>query len=122
MAVVMDTCALRIAGAVGIDEFQAETTLAMCLSALKAIADTLRIAPLDRYSDRLPRDRFPALRERLTDWRLPAGDGDVWSRLSRIRRGYEPLLAAMATYFLIDLPEWMPASMIETPLEAAEHQ
>ena len=82
MAVIMDTCALRLAGAVGIDEFQAESTLSMCVNALHSIAGILCIKPLATYPDRLTKDRFYALTDKLRDCRLPAGDGQTWSRLS----------------------------------------
>jgi hypothetical protein len=120
MAVIMDTCALRLAGAVGIDEFQCEATLSMCVSAMRSIAEILCIAPAEQYGQRLTRDRFYALREKLRDLALPSGDGDVWPRLERVRQSYEPLLAAMADYFVIELPEWIPSEAIEAPLEAAQ--
>jgi hypothetical protein len=120
MAVIMDTCALRVAGAVGIDEFQAEGTLSMCVSAMRNIGEILCINPVATYPDRLPRDRFLALRDKLREWHLPEGDAQVWPRLARVRESYEPMLAAMADYFVIQLPEWMPAApRIEAPLEAA---
>jgi hypothetical protein len=58
MAVVMDTCALRMAGAGGFDEFQSERTLAMCTSALRNINEILQIRPLERYKDRLSQVLF----------------------------------------------------------------
>jgi len=118
MAVVMDTCALRLAGALPLDEFQAEATLSISVKALRSISDTLQVQPLARYHDRLPHERFLALTDRLRESRLPAGDGDVWSRLSKLRDRYEPMLAALGDYFIIPLPEWMPKAAIETPLEA----
>jgi hypothetical protein len=121
MAVVMDTCALRLAGAGGIDEFQAEGTLAMCVNAMRAIGGILCIRPLATYPDRLPHDRFYALTDKLRDWELPAGDGQTWSRLSRVRDTYEPMLAAIADYFMIQLPDWMPKAKMEAPLEAVRH-
>jgi hypothetical protein len=107
MAVVMDTCALRIAGAGGFNEFQAERTLAMCTSALENISEILRITPLECYSDRLSPNAFHILTEQLRQSELPVGEGDVWRRLSNVRNGYEPLLAAMADYFVIELPAWV---------------
>jgi hypothetical protein len=118
LAVVMDTCALRLSGSLPLDEFQAEATLAMSVKALDSIAEILKIKPLARYPDRLPRERFVALTGALHDLRLPLGEGDVWSRLSKLRDQYEPLLAAMSDYFVIRLPEWMPKAAIEAPLEA----
>jgi hypothetical protein len=108
MAVVMDTCALRMAGAGGLDEFQSERTLAMCTGALRNIGGAIRIRPLERYADRLSTAEFGVLVEQLRGSGLPAGGDDAWQRLSRVRNEYEPLLAAMAHYFLIDLPAWVP--------------
>jgi hypothetical protein len=108
MAIIMDTCALRMAGAGGFDEFQSERTLAMCTSALRNISKILHIQPLVGYTDRLSRTAFRELTEQLRRSELPAGEFDLWERLSRIRNGYEPLLAAMADYFVIELPAWVP--------------
>jgi len=91
----------------------------MCVNAVRDIAGILCISPLATYRDRLPKDRFYALTDKLRDSGLPAGDGQTWSRLSRVRDTYEPMLAAMPDYFVIGLPEWMPATKIQAPLEAA---
>jgi hypothetical protein len=108
MAVVMDTCALRVAGAGGFDEFQAERTLAMCTGTLRNISEILRIRPLERYTDRLPRTAFRELTGQLERMGLPTGGADVWERLFQVRNRYEPLLAAMANYLAIELPAWVP--------------
>jgi hypothetical protein len=119
LAVVIDTCALRMAGAGGFDEFQAERTFAMCTTALRNISQILRIQPLERYTDRLPRSAFRELTEQLRRSELPVGGADVWERLSRVRNGYEPLLAAMADYFVIELPAWVPPPRMEGVLDPA---
>jgi hypothetical protein len=117
-AVVMDTCALRLAGAGGFDEFQAERTLTMSTSAVRNIAHVLQIAPLQQYNDRLSPGAFEVLTEQLRQSGLPTGEGDVWGRLSDVRTGYEPLLAAMANYFVIELPAWVPPKTIERSLNS----
>jgi hypothetical protein len=116
-AAVMDTCALRLAGAGGLDEFQAERTLMMSTSAVRNIAQVLHLAPLERYHDRLSPRTFEVLSGQLRRSGLPAGEGDVWGRLSKLRNGYEPLLAAMANYFVIQLPAWVPPADIEWPFD-----
>jgi hypothetical protein len=107
MAVVMDTCALRMAGAGGFDEFQAERTLAMCTTAMRNIGQILHIGPLEHYPDRLSPGALHALIEQLRQCDLPVGENDLWERLCKVRNGYEPLLVAMAEYFLIELPAWV---------------
>jgi len=107
MAVIMDTCALRMAGAGGFDQFQAERTFAMSTSAMRNISEILRVQPMECYDSRLSQDTFYELIAQLQQNELPVGDADVWSRLSEIRDGYEPLLAAMADYFVIELPAWL---------------
>jgi hypothetical protein len=119
MAVVMDTCALRMAGAGGFDEFQAERTFAMCTSALRNISEILHIQPFERYTDRLSLNAFRVLIEQLRRNELSAGGTDIWERLSRVRKGYEPLLTAMADYFVIELPAWAPAPPMEEALDRA---
>jgi hypothetical protein len=115
VAVVMDTCALCIAGAGGFDDFQAERTLAMCTSALRKVSEILEIRPLKIYNDRLSPGAFYALTERLRENHLPVSDDDVWGRLSGVRSGYEPLLAAIADYLVIELPAWIPPAEKESP-------
>ena len=112
MAVVMDTCALRLAGAGGMDEFQAEATFSICLRALRGIGEILRLEPRRPRDPRLTPEQWNTLRNRLRQWGLPDGGRDLWPRLSRTRDGYEPLLAAFADYLVMELPEWVPASMI----------
>ena len=119
IAVVMDTCALRLAGAGGMDEFQAEATFSICLRALRGIGEILRLEPREPRDPRLTPEQWNTLRNRLRQWELPDGGRDLWPRLSRTRDGYEPLLAAFADYLVMELPEWIPASMIQSPLEAA---
>jgi hypothetical protein len=119
MAVVMDTCALRMAGAGGFDEFQSERTLAMCISALRNINEILQVRPLERYKDRLSPSAFHTLTEQLRRSGLPEGEGDVWGRLSKVRNAYEPLLSAMADYLVIKLPAWVPTVGIEDLLSPA---
>jgi hypothetical protein len=119
MTVVMDVCAIRLAGAGGHDAFQSEATLSMCLSAIRSLAAIFRVHPLATYPERLPPDRFYALIDKLHEWNLPDGGRDFEVRLSRVRDTYEPLIAAMGDYLLIRLPDWIPAAMIRAPLESA---
>jgi hypothetical protein len=115
MAVIMDNCALRMAGAGGFDEFQAERTLAMCISAVRNITEILHIKPLDRCNNRLSPSSFHTLTEQLRQSKLPLGEDDVWGRLLQVRKCYEPLLAAMAEYFVIELPAWVSTVSVEAP-------
>lgn len=117
-AVVMDTCTLRLAGAGGFDEFQAERTFVMSTNAIRNITQVLHIAPLERYDDRLSPSAFEVLTEQLQHSGLPTGEGDVWGRLSKFRSVYEPLLAALASYFVIELPAWVPPADIERSLNS----
>jgi hypothetical protein len=112
-AVVMDTCALRLAGVGGFDEFHAERTLTMSTSAVRNIAQVLQIAPLEHYNDRLSLSAFEVLIEQLRQSGLATGDSNVWGRLVKVRADYEPLLAALANYFVIELPAWVPLANIE---------
>ena len=104
MAVMMDTCALRIAGADVVDAFQADRTLAMCIKALRNISQVLRITPAKRYGDRLSRTDFFELAEQLRQSGIHIDESGVWERLPCVRDSYEPLLAALADHLLIELP------------------
>jgi len=107
MAVIMDTCALRMAGVGGFDQFQAERTLAMSTTALRNISEILRVQPMKCCYNRMTQNTFYELIAQLQQNGLPVGGADVWAGLSEIRDGYEPLLAAMAEYFVIGLLPWL---------------
>src|SRR5581483_6153811 len=85
-AVVMDTCALRIAGITNADEFQAEATMSICTNALRSISQILNIEAFANYEDRLTPGAFEQLLDRIRKSHLPVGDQDTWERLSDIRR------------------------------------
>jgi hypothetical protein len=61
------------------------------------------------------------LLEQLRQTHLPVGESDLWERLSKVRNGYEPLLVAMAAYFLIELPAWVPSASIEATSVRCAH-
>jgi hypothetical protein len=87
----------------------------MCTSAIESISEMLRIHPSNHYEGRLSRSAFHELTECLRKHQLPVGDGHVWERLFRIRQCYEPLLVAMADYFIIELPAWLPPAKSDVP-------
>ncbi len=86
---------------------------------MRSISQILRIPPCEHYADRLPREAFGSLADTVRRTGLPVNEADAWEGLSHVRGEYEPLVAAMADYFLIHVPEWVPESRIAQPLEAA---
>ena len=137
LAVILDTCALVLACGrrrVGKDELdelaeQAALTFAMARHAAVDLAQVFRtpvfrtarprVVARDVATDgRLP----PAERARLRDLLAtigvasatgPAGQdsgvGEIEHRLDELRALYEPYLAGLAKYLLLDLPPWVPA-------------
>lgn len=118
VAVVMDTCALRIAGIGDFSAFQAEATLSICIAALDSIAQMIKISPSERTPGRVSESEFQLLNGRLYNDGVSRTQSGDWKRLSAVISIYEPLLAAIAGFLCIELPVWVPAKEATSQLEA----
>lgn len=111
LAVLMDVCALLIAGDEAGGPPQAEATFAAARRALGVVTESLEVAvaPPDgpgwtpEAGDPMAWDAglAPALRATWPAWR---GDASGAERFARLRRTYAPRLRAVASYLLLDLP------------------
>jgi hypothetical protein len=114
LAVLLDVCALGIAGDEAGGPPQAAATFTTARRALRVVAGSLEVAvPSASISASVvPRPSadgtdatalVPVLRALWPGWQADAGTAE---RLGRLRRTYRPHLRALAAYLLLDLPEW----------------
>ncbi|RZM01270.1 MAG: two pore domain potassium channel family protein [Variovorax sp.] len=118
LAVLLDVCALLIAGDETGGPPQAAATFTAARSALRVVAGSLEIAvpsPSEAWSHApggAPGEAgiaslAPFLGVLGAGWRADAGAAE---RFGRLRRTCRPHLLAIAAYLLLDLPEWGDAS------------
>lgn len=91
---------------------QAEFTFTAGRHALVHTASIFRMRPSDPQEDRLPGDDFSRLRAVLSDAHTPLKlDCVSEPDLRKLRATYEPYAHALGTYFLMDLPPWIPTEL-----------
>ncbi|MFL5759871.1 MAG: potassium channel family protein [Thermomicrobiales bacterium] len=114
LTVVLDACALIIVGIVDQEQYlisvrQARITFAMARHAVGDMSQVLSVPPVYDGTDRLPPDRLVELRQFLAKSHMPLREGDlVDEQLVKIRRLYEPYVAAIGQSLMFPLPPWMP--------------
>ena len=109
MTAMLDSCAL-ILSIVDTDcRRQARLTFAMARHAVDDLCRVLDTKAQMPVPDRLPPEARARLRDRLAAARIPLrSDSAAEEKLSELRMMYEPLVAALSTLLLMDLPPWMP--------------
>ncbi len=106
LTVILDACALLLAGFEGIPAGPARFTFAIARHTAVDLAQTFDSLP-GAGVERLPAAEFCRLREALAASGLHFRDGAaVEQRLSEIRGTYEPFVLALAHFLLVDLPPW----------------
>jgi hypothetical protein len=109
LAVMLDTCALVMAGVKGRDPYQAQLTFAMGRHAAVDLAMVFHTPPRQSESDRLPPERLADLRAQLREAGVEMGEGPAADeKLAELRGMYEPFLNALAHYFAFYLPPFLP--------------
>jgi hypothetical protein len=105
LTVMLDTCALMIAGLEGACPYQAQLTFAMARHAAVDLALVFRTPPLAPDPDRLPAERLAHLRELLAGAGLKLHGGEAFdAKLAELRGMYEPFVNAIGQYLLFALP------------------
>ena len=109
LTVILDACALVMAGIEEIPDSQARLTFAMARHAAVDLAAILGTPPIRTARDRLPREELERLRSSIGERGLsPAVDGQADEELASLRETYEPYLLALSAHLLMALPSWMP--------------
>jgi hypothetical protein len=108
LTVILDTCALIMAGVEGACERQAELTFAMARHAVVDLSQVFRAKPREPAHDRLPPERLAALRATVTATGLKLREGsEADQKLTELRRMYEPYIYSLSVYLRITVPAWI---------------
>lgn len=106
---MLDTSALVLAGIEGICTRQAELTFAMARHTIVDLAAVFNRPPKKYENDRLGDEGFTRLRSMLEAAGLKlTDDREAERRLQRLRESYEPHVYALARYFRLAVPPWIP--------------
>jgi len=106
LTTVLDVSALTKVGIDGVSAWRAHLTFAIARHAAVDLGQVFGVRP-DRGVDRLPPDERAALRRDLEAAGLKPNDSpDADVELERLRRTYEPYVAALSNLFLMPLPPW----------------
>src|SRR5271155_1110098 len=109
LTAILDTSALVMVGIEGSCEKQAELTFAIARHAVADLSQVFGTAPAALPHDRLPAEQLQHIRDILAQHGLKLRDSDeADSRLSELRRMYEPYVFALATHLSQTLPPWIP--------------
>jgi hypothetical protein len=106
LAMVLDVCALVLAGVKAPGRHQARLTFAMCRHAAVDIALVFHTPPLPPQPERMSPERLAKLCAVLRQAGFePHEDAAAGARLSELRLMYEPFVNALANYFHLALPD-----------------
>jgi hypothetical protein len=109
LTVILDTCALVIAGIEDMVDEQARLTFAMARHASVDLASMLGTPPVPPAPDRLPPEDLQRLRELLVQRGLNLSTGEeAESVLSDLRASYEPYVNSLSRRLRMPLPPWLP--------------
>jgi hypothetical protein len=108
LTVMLDSCALMVAGAQGVRSRYAKVTFAAARHALVDVSQGFVSRPPAKAAARLPEETLRRLRSHLerTPIRIPESS-EFEQRLTALRLLYEPYAQALAEYLLIELPPWI---------------
>jgi hypothetical protein len=111
LTMILDSCALVMAGGDGAAARTARLTFAMARHAAVDLAQVFDTPPRPPAGDRLPATDLAHLREVLAaaDVSLKTGPA-VDEKLDHLRRMYEPYVNALAEHLQVSLPPWLPAA------------
>ncbi|HEX6608517.1 MAG TPA: two pore domain potassium channel family protein, partial [Chloroflexia bacterium] len=111
LTMILDSCALVMAGGDGPAARTARLTFAMARHAAVDLAQVFDTPPRPPARDRLPPADLAHLREALVaaDVSLKTGPA-VDEKLDHLRRMYEPYVNALAEHLQVALPPWLPAA------------
>jgi Ion channel len=108
LAAILDASALLVAGVESDCARQARLTFAMCRHTVVDLAQLFTAAPPSGLGDRLPAPDLARLRATLADAGYRLRDTEAASeKLRKLREMYEPYLASLSRFLLIDVPPWI---------------
>ena len=111
LTAILDASAFIIVTIEGPCERQAQLTFAITRHAIVDLAQIFNCRPRKPPQDRLPSDRFRALRSTLTAAGMKLREGSTAEqKLSELRRMYEPYAYSLSKYMHIAMPPWVTES------------
>jgi hypothetical protein len=115
LTVILDVCALSMAGLGGICHYQARMTFAIARHALVDLSQVFGRPPdHEGSSTRLSADDLAEIRRQLRGLGLElAEDEAANAELLRIRALYEPYGLALARYLRLELPPWIKREAVK---------
>lgn len=109
LTAILDVCALAMVGVERIPAWQARLTFAMARHAMVDIAQVFGQKPKKGMADRLPPEKLQMLRDMLdVEGVTVCNSPTLEKRLTELRAMYEPYVAALSEFLLMDLPDWLP--------------
>ena len=114
LTAVLDTCALIMVGLEGVADWSAYMTFAMARHTAVDLTQVFRRRPVECAYERLPPADFARLRAILNEAGIPLREGpEADLKLQNLRELYEPYVAALSEYLLMDLPSWLPPEHVQ---------
>jgi hypothetical protein len=115
LTVILDVCALSMAGLGGMCQYQARMTFAIARHALVDLSQVFGRPPdHDGSSNRLSANDLAEIRRQLRGLGLElAEDEAATQELLRIRALYEPYGLALARYLRLELPPWIKREAVK---------
>lgn len=111
LTAILDATALCQVGIEGAPARQAQLTFAMARHAVVDLAQVFNTPPRDPAQPRLTGESLEALRVLLAEAGIQLRlTPETEQRLAKFRSLYEPYVAALAEYLLIELPPWIRAT------------
>jgi hypothetical protein len=108
LTMILDTCAVLMAGLKGANRYQARLTFAAARHATVDLAMVFDTPPCV-CEERLPPERLQQFRGQLAAAGLAfPEDAAADARLDELRRMYEPFVAGLSRHFLMPLPAFVP--------------
>ena len=108
LTVILDTCALVLAGLEGVCKQQAKFTFAMARHTIVDLAQIFNCPPLHPDKDRLPSDELEQLCSLLSSSGLKHQEPKILEKeLTNLRRMYEPYVYSLSRYMQITIPPWI---------------
>jgi Ion channel len=109
LTMMLDTCAVIVAGVKDLDPYHAQLTFAMARHAAVDLALVFQTPPQIPTADRLPPERLARLRELLHEAGMDLRAGAAAdAKLVELRAMYEPFVQGLGDYFLFGLPPVLP--------------
>jgi hypothetical protein len=108
LTAMLDVCAAIQVGIEKGPEWQARLTFAMARHAVVDLTMIFRTPPLFHMDERLPSEEMQLMRERLERAGVPfCNQVSSEEELAKLRRSYEPYVAALSERFKMPLPPWV---------------